>query len=131
MRFPLIILPLLALVGCGGTPITIPNPFAGGAANLPATITLTGNPLADAAPIATKLSSYTMADVQQANALALGAGDAKGSLCWTTVQSVLPNVNPPTGAGAAVAIQMARNLQKKVPDLVDVCGSILPIGIIP
>lgn len=107
----------VAVSGCG-------TPAAGSSG-----LSLTGDPFKDLAPITAKLAAFTTADVQAALDDANKNGDVVGALCWGTVQKALPGLQPPQGAGGASAIQLARDVQRKLPDIEDACGAILPAGL--
>jgi hypothetical protein len=90
---------------------------------------LTGDPFKGLAPITAKLAAFTAADVQAALDDANKNGDVVGSLCWGTVQKALPALQPRQGAGGASAIQLARDVQRKLPEITDACANILPTGL--
>src|SRR5579859_6747758 len=107
---------ILSLAGCG---TTVPDPF-----NPSKTVTLTGNPLADFAPLAQKITVYATDDVKAAlvDAQAQTPPDAVGAQCWATVLDALPLLQAPPGAAAAVALQKARDAERVAPLVVAACN---------
>lgn len=104
-----LVLAALALAGCGITP---------------------ANPFTEFAPLTTKIAAFTAADVQTALDDANKNDDVVGALCWGTVQKALPALQPPKAAGGATAIQLGRDVQRKLPDIADACANILPTGLV-
>ena len=113
LRFAGAVALVLFLAGCGSTP----------------GVTLTGNPIADFAPLQSKIAGFTDADVAAALADAQANGDVVAQTCWGIVQKALPVLKPPAGAGAATAIQLARDVQRQIPGISDACAGILPTGL--
>lgn len=116
----------LALSGCGAT---IPDPFAPSGK-----LVLTGHPAADlglaVSPVLAQLGKYTAADVDAAlaDAQAQTPPDGVAIACWTTVKAALPVLNTPAGAGAAVALQKARDVQAVAPQVARNCAGIIPFA---
>ena len=48
--------------------------------------------------------------------------------CWTTVEAALPVLNVPSSAGAAVALQKARDVQAAASRVARNCAGIFPLG---
>lgn len=120
---------LLLLGGCSS--LGIPNPL-GAALGGPPTITLTGNPIADAAqfqPVTAKLAQFTAADIDNAlaDAQSQTPPDAAAMGCWQTVKSALPIVNVPANSGVATGIQKARDAQRWIPIILQQCANIIAV----
>jgi hypothetical protein len=115
----------LVLAGCG---TTLPDPF-----NPAKTVTLTGNPLADLAPVTQKIATYTADDVKAAlaDAQAQAPPDAVGAACWAVLLDALPLLQIPAGAAAAVAIQKGRDAQRVAPLVINACNGLIPFLGVP